>query len=342
VDVVPQLTEDPKTFLNSLVQELDSELVQPSADIRQVLDEVGEMEGATEFESGPYSQYEPGWFEGADYETILDGPGEPEWFIDLRKQKAQIVGDVAAKHIFVSARRRVQRRIQRVTDDLQKKIALYWLQLIDTTKAIRGIAVAAITHEIQTRWFDYEGFARTRSPSGGAQGFLVPLNAVEQSRPPIPGPFYMRLTRINRESLVFFAPPSRGRCGFLFCADSPLGDGPNYKNSFLSGHLCWPVVVTAPHHGSETNRVAYSHLNAWTHIAVLLRAGGSAKQPGQTFLKQTPCIKLCAKCPRIKREPSLTGVVGYRPWGRFKVEGRPCECLSTSDTNCPSAARALS
>jgi hypothetical protein len=331
VDVVPQLVKDPKAFLKSLIQELDSELREPSDDTRQIINETDKQEDATRPESDPpslsvdESLSEHDWLtgEGFDAEVLDRPPDEPEWFTNLREHADQIAGDVIAKSI--SARRRILSRRRRVAGELQKKIAHYWLQLIDTAKAIRGIAVAAIEHSIPTRWFDFEEFARTRVPRGGARDFLVPLNAVEQYRAPVGGLFYMHLTQINRESLVFLAPPMSHRFGVLFCADSPLGDGANYANSFLRGHVCWPMVVTAPHHGSEANRAAYSHLSSWTHTAVLLRSGGNAGQPGPTFLKQSHCLRLCAKCPRQGRAPLLTGVVGFTQW-LMLARGRCCDC----------------
>ncbi|MGR3761115.1 hypothetical protein ACUXV3_13455 [Roseobacteraceae bacterium NS-SX3] len=170
---------------------------------------------------------------------------------------------------------------------MEIQIAHYWLGLIDTAQAIRDLAVAAIRHGIPTRWFDFEQFAKTRQATGGARGFLVPNNAVEQATPPTKLARYMHLTQINRESLVFLAPPAPERFGVLFCADSPLGDGPKFSHSFLPtlpSPMRWlPIVATAPHHGAETNRAAYDHLQKWPNVKVLLRAGGSAKQTGPYF-----------------------------------------------------------
>ena len=151
---------------------------------------------------------------------------------------------------------------------------------------------------------------------------------------------FMHLTQINRESLVFLAPPTVERLGVLFCADSPLGDGPNFSRSFLPTwpypRMPWsPIVVTAPHHGAESNRAAYAHLKEWADVAVLLRAGGTKKQPGLTFLDQHSCLRLCTKCPKAGHTPMLSGVVASQPiwWlSPLIAFGRRCDCTSAHGT----------
>src|SRR5262249_41030865 len=156
-----------------------------------------------------------------------------------------------------------------------------WLALIQASASIRGIADHAITHNVRVRWFDHEEFVRTRLARGGVRDFLVPINAVEQAPPPPVArmSYLARLSPVNEECLAFLAPPTLSRLGVVFCGDSPLGDGPSYGNSFLpSGpRPVLPVVATAPHHGSESNAVAYGHLNAWGYVQVWLRTGGSRK-----------------------------------------------------------------
>lgn len=344
VDVVPSLARDPAGFLSELVRELDAELMAPSDEvlgaIRDADDEVPQID-RRDASSPPWSRdagSADGWFDDADEaldpEELLR---EPEWFSTLRRVAGELASDDDSSRAFNAARRKVRRRHKRLASKLQARIALYWLDLIETAKAIRGIAVAAIQHGMRTRWFDFEEFARTRQAIGGTRGFLVPVNAVEQAPPPTALFLYMRLTLINQQSLVFLAPPALSRLGVLFCADSPLGDGTDFTRSFLPAltRPSWPIVATAPHHGSETNSVAYSHLNKWADVVVLLRAGGSAKQPGETFLNQNSCLRLCARCPKAGYAPMLSGVVA--PWPHFWVVhalGRRCDC-HTSVAACP-------
>lgn len=336
VEVVPQLANDPAGFLAELVRELDAQLKAPSDHIRGMIhdeDDEALRRDRREILNAPPSRdggFADGWLDDVDRAfDPKDLPREPEWFNTLRRAAEELANDGVASRTFEAARRRVKRRHKRLVSKLEARIALYWLDLIETAKAIRGIAVAAIQHGIHTRWFDFEEFAKTRRMAGGARGFLVPINAVEQEALPTGLFLYMRLMLINQQSLVFLAPPAPSRLGVLFCGDSPLGDGPGFARSLLPAHSLpiWPIVATAPHHGSESNNVAYVHLNAWADVAVLLRAGGSVKQPGPTFLDQHSCLRLCARCPRAGHAPMLSGVVGPWPcpWVMFML-GRCCEC----------------
>ena len=336
VDVIPPLARDPARFLSELVGELDAELKAPSDLVRDAIRDADDEAlpiDRSDIRSTPQSRdagAADGWFDGVDEAWADDEPPrEPEWFGTLRRAKEELASDDDASRAFDAARRKVRRRHKRLTSIVGARIALYWLDLIETAKAIRGIAIAAIRHSIPTRWFDFDGFARKRPASGGIRGFLVPINAVEQAPPPSGLSLLAKLTLINQQSLVFFAPPAPSRLGVLFCGDSPLGDGRKFANSFLPALplLHWPIVVTAPHHGSESNSVAYVHLNEWAKCIVLLRAGGSAKQPGPSFLGQHSHLRLCAKCPRSGHTPMLSGVVA--PWPccwMVRPIGRLCGC----------------
>ena len=336
VDVVPSLARDPAGFLNELVGELDAELTAPSDEVLSAIraaDDEAPQRGLRDAPSPLRSQDAgsvDGWFDDADEELNPEElPREPEWFSTLRRAKGELASDDDSSRAFNAARRKVRRRRKRLASKSEARIALYWLDLIETAKAIRGIAVAAIRHGIPTRWFDFEEFSRTRQAIGGAHGFLVPINSVEQAPPPMTLSLCMRLTLINQQSLVFLAPPALSRLGVLFCADSPLGDGTDFSCSFLTTlpQPNWPIVATAPHHGAETNSIAYSHLHKWACVPVLLRAGGTIKQPGKTFLNQNRCFRLCAKCPKAGHVPMLSGVVGpwWHFWGMYLL-GRHCDC----------------
>lgn len=336
VDVIPRLARDPAGFLGELVQELNAELKAPSDQVSDAIrdeDDEAPQKGRRDIRSLPQS-HDAGsadrWFDGADEALASEElPREPGWFVTLRRAAEELASDDDASRAFNAARRKVRRRHKRLASKVEARIALYWLDLIETAKAIRGIAVAAIRHGIRTRWFDFEEFARTRRAVGGARGFLVPVNAVEQEAPPTKLDLYMQLMLINQQSIVFLAPPAPSRLGVLFCGDSPLGDGPDFTRSFLPARPrpIWPIVATAPHHGSESNNAAYVHLNAWSDVAVLLRAGGSEKQPGPTFLNQHSCARLCAKCPKAGHAPMLSGVVVPWPhWWMMHTIGRRCDC----------------
>lgn len=347
VNVVPELVVDPAQFFEQLICELDVELREPSEDVRSIIreaDDVQRQQDAREDMDISSSDYDPQpvgeWIDGTELPLdFIEVKQEPEWFDKIRRLELDLTSSKSASSAYESACRKVRYRLKKETSEIHIRIANYWLGLIETAEAIRKVAIAAIDQKIPTRWFDFDEFSQTRRAKGGAPGFLIPVNAVEQATPPTVLAKFLQLTKINRESLVFLAPPATERLGVLFCADSPLGDGPNFGTSFLSPlpiRTHWfPIVATAPHHGSESNKAAYNHLCNLGNVAVLLRAGGSAKQPGATFLGQRGCLRLCTKCPKAGHAPLLTGVVLSSPyWGRHPhwlaphliAIGRRCVC----------------
>jgi len=349
VDVVPDLLKDPKGFVDGLMRELNTvirkklpdpigntELEQAQASFGG--DPVGDSklseEGTGDQESdNPSPTSEASWSEADWGDDDVDfgdteSTDEPDWFAELRRSSA-LPTDKAASDAFGSGRSRIRYRESK--GRIGTASALAWLRLIDTVEAIRGIAAAAMGRRLRIRWFDFDAFSDTRRPSGGVPGFLVPINAREQAPPPFEGNFLARLTRINRESLVFFAPPRWHRLGVLFCGDSPLGDGQKFGQSFLqhSTPPGLPIVATAPHHGAETNSAAYAHMSNWADVMVLLRTGGDRKQPGATFKALGWPFKVCATCPQSNRTPRLAGVAGpgrHRWFPPAIVMGIPCDC----------------
>ncbi|SIT20320.1 MBL fold metallo-hydrolase [Insolitispirillum peregrinum] len=337
--VIPQVYRDPSLFFNQLVNELDSNLRNPSDKIISVVRCMGNDENIPIIEQDMGYQIRQGEInviedlidDPIDYSLDIDRiPPEPEWFINLRRDKEVLCSDVAYDHAYKSAIRKVKYRKRKfINSEFTDDICEYWLGLIETSDAIRNIAALCISHSIPTRWFDFNGFINNGLSSGGVNGFLVPINAIEQPSIEIEYSLYMNLTKINQESLVFFAPPRNSLLGVLFCADSPLGVGPNFSYSFLPSYSpLSPIVATVPHHGAESNAIAYQHLKSWGGVDVFLRAGGTIKQPGLTFLRQNDCPRLCTKCPKVGHSPMLSGVVfvpyywpGLIPFGRF------CDCF---------------
>ena len=336
VDVIPSLARDPAGFASELVRELDSELKAPSD---QVLDAIRDPEEQApqrrrrDIPSLPQNRnagFGDGLFDGADEALASEEvPLEPEWFSTLRQFGEELASDGDALRAFDAARRKVRRRHKRLTSKLEVRIALYWLDLIDTAKAIRGIAVAAIRHRIRTRWFDFEEFARTRRPVGGARGFLVPVNAVEQEAPPTRLVLYMRADahqsaepRLSRASYALSARrpllrrlTARGRSGIypLIPANPPAAKRADRGDR------------AAPWLGVEQRRVRPSE-----RLGQIPRAFARWRHreaAGTTYLDQQSCLRLCAKCPRAGHAPVLSGVVAPGPrWWTVHTLGRRCDC----------------
>lgn len=164
-------------------------------------------------------------------------------------------------------------------------------EAIEAAERIREIAISAYKSGIKIRFFE---FTDRQPPSGGIVGILQPVNAKEvfpktlNNLSPL---MYLYLTMANRESLVFFSPEEEENPAVLFTADSDLEFNlPNLppKN---------PLIVTSPHHGSESNKDAYTKVNKWLNrnTAIWVRSDcKSKKRPGKTYLSQSE--RYCTLC----------------------------------------------
>jgi hypothetical protein len=353
VDVLPELLLDPKEFMRGLVGELDSLSDQYSdreygdveaEDFAEIVSDRVRKERASAANLATERPKPADDLSGDVGRDPIDRGDEfvdlgatepldgPSWFGDLRAAAHRRGSDEAAKKAFKSARRSIHYRMNRHTRPLGAALATYWLSLVETAEAIRGIAEAAIERGLRVRWFDYVAYSKTGVPAGGVPRFLIPINAVEQLEPEqLELSYLARLSPTNEASLAFYAPATKRTPGVLFCGDSPLGDGPKYRSSFLAHRPrpSGPIVATAPHHGSENNRIAYKHIDRWSWVAVLLRAGGSPRHPGRTFKLLRCPLKLCAKCPQRAMPPVLAGVECINGWSFWEpqfIRGLSCAC----------------
>jgi hypothetical protein len=348
VDVLPELMRTPETFLDGLIAALDQvvhegpNLAQSDGaddDLVETLDAMvrRERRSAMDRELNPEGIHpEPQTYHDLVGDDDVDLGGtepldEPGWFSDLRRDVDGLEGiRPKALKALESARRRILYR--RAQGKIGAALAQFWFGLIDTAASIRGIADQAIRHRVRVRWFDFDEFERKRCPRGGVPGFLVPINAVEQAPPPTSGISYLaQLSAVNEACLSFFAPPTARRLGVVFCGDSPFGDGQGYANSFLLSlrSPLLPVVATAPHHGSESNAMAYGHVERWANVQVWLRTGGTSKQPGPTFKQIVFPRRVCTYCPQTNRQPRLAGICGacsFPSCGPLWITGHHCIC----------------
>lgn len=178
------------------------------------------------------------------------------------------------------------------------------IALIDTAERIRKIALSAYAKGVPVRWFDYLAYSKDRTATGG-EVYLRPINAKELLEPPSLSPLEFRrfitLSRANRESLVFLSSGDDAHVEVLFCGDSPLGDGPGYGDSFLAGQQTHkPLIATAPHHGSDSNAMAYGHIKKFGQVAFWIRAGGKPEHPESAFRGISAEFRTCTHCPHKK------------------------------------------
>lgn len=162
--------------------------------------------------------------------------------------------------------------------------------LVDSLEAasrIRAIALAAFHAGATIKWFEFGGTSASPEHS-----LVSPLNCGEilRTRRVPPGAFeFLALTKANRESLVFAVRSTDELPGVVFSADS------DFKFSFnLPGG---DYLVTAPHHGSESNANAYTQLGSVLKRGKLVRSDGrSRSRPGSSFLS-LPCDRrFCTLC----------------------------------------------
>jgi len=339
-DSLPELLKSPHLVVDALVAELDDFILEEARDRHQSEDEYEEDD---KFELRVHARIAE---ERRKIQREFRGDvvrAEPEQRDDeaglvwLKEQAANLeldaVNDAASAKAFSRGRRLIRYRAS--TQQLDQQWSAFWVSLIDTAERIRKIAVQAIRHNVKVRWFDFGEFAKTLQASGGEPDLLVPLNAVELvvPPPPISGMMYMaRLTPVNEECLVLLSPSNKWTddLGVVFTGDSPLGDGPNYSRSLLDW-LPKPqpwVVATAPHHGSESNAVAYAHLERITTVVLWLRSGGSSKHPGPTYRNLSPGRRGCTHCPHrnLEREVAEVQLSDSFSWPVFRVRAHDCSC----------------
>jgi hypothetical protein len=345
-DIISELLRTPDTVVNGLITQLDqicaeqpdfSRFHEGSEGLENILAERVRAERGEKRTQAPdrYASLDDSpfqfGFDDPDIDLGVSAPSEePGWLRELRAVLDNIPSTSAAAKLFQSGRNRIHNRKRR--GSVGEPLADYWLGLIDAAANIRAIAATALERRIRIRWFDFDEFSETRRARGGVRHFLIPLNSVEQiPMPQLHLSYLARLSPVNEACLAFLAPPSISRLGVAFCGDSPLGDGAGYGTSFLPRTLgpSLPIVATAPHHGSENNRVAYGHLVAWADVRAWLRTGGDRRQPGGTFKSFRFPMRLCSHCPQkgLKLQTAAIAGTGARLFGgTMWLMGHFCSC----------------
>lgn len=166
-----------------------------------------------------------------------------------------------------------------------------WIEAIQIAVRIRDVARAAHHHGARIRWFDFDEVKNGATPSGG-EPFLLPLNSVELTKRhalrKLGALRFLALSVANRESLVFLAPETGNDSPVVFAADSDLACGGVPKSLRT-------IAVTAPHHGSEANKAAYTIVSGAAANVVWVRSDGNyKKRPGPAFLGEK--TRVCTLC----------------------------------------------
>lgn len=212
--------------------------------------------------------------------------------------------------------------VKQVLKYVDKKLRLM-IECISAADLIREIALAAHKRKIPIRWFEYHNSSR----SGGRRGALEPVNSHEISaiqRTGLSDLSYLALSVSNSYSLVFLSPKSNKSPGVLFTADSDL---------CFSQAIPWHtgMIITAPHHGAETNHYAYERFQKEAKgncKPIWVRSDGKfPSHPGSSFLSVRG-QRYCTWCNVAKFcKQNVELVTNRSRWVVSKPIVRSCQCV---------------
>jgi hypothetical protein len=188
---------------------------------------------------------------------------------------------------------------------------------VEAASRIRSIALAAFHAGASIKWFEF-GDA-TDSPTNS---ILSPLNCREilrTRRVPLDALKFLALSKANRESLVFAVRSTDDLPGDVFSADS------DFQFSFdLPGG---DYLVTAPHHGSESNANAYTQLRSVLERSKLVRSDGrSRSRPGSSFLSMPYDRRFCTLCRGADSPKQTLEFHGTSSGWAPAANVRACQC----------------
>jgi len=191
------------------------------------------------------------------------------------------------------------------------------LKMINSFYKICLLLTNALHSSAYIRWFKYmDSLQHSRCPNS-----LYAENAVETAITIYSPEIFMKmlwLTTINKHSLVFlFEEDNSCFPNVLFTADSDLHF---YSQQKILKDFS---IVTAPHHGSESNSLAYSKIDG--NNLIFVRSDRSQlRRPGPSYLKQAK--RYCTICRN--RGPKQKIVIKFSNSGTPQIYGKPCNCHS--------------
>lgn len=167
------------------------------------------------------------------------------------------------------------------------------------------------------RWFKYAGEQKINFSYGYN---LIPENAILSDITIYDEKLFFKMLKlttlsdINKYSLVFKYEEDCISPNILFCADSDL----NFysKKVYLNDNS----IITAPHHGSSSNDIAYSKINGKNLIFV--RSDRSQlKRPGKGYLSQS--IRYCTICRNFTSKQKVEFLLSSNS---FNTKSKTCTC----------------
>ena len=211
--------------------------------------------------------------------------------------------------------------------DSPKKFGLF-LEAMSAAKRIREIAVACTHRNVPIHWFQYCQDLNRSCFEDSTNDSLIPINSVRVATTPDTRSAlnYISLSTANRLSLVFCSPSSKTCPGVVFTADSDLR---------FASNIPWRLgmIVTAPHHGSEANGRAYSHV-----ACEIDEAGGLFWVRSDGKFKNRPGASYCA-LPGVRRFCTLCRQTRYQTQAvKFRISAgcwAPCQSVRSCSCDCP-------
>lgn len=195
---------------------------------------------------------------------------------------------------------------------------------------ILNIAIAAAKLQIPMRWFDPEHLPSEQPSFPLSVVNAQPVTTVGRARLTLKG--VIKLTAVNRTSLVLYSPPDNVAAGVLFCGDS------GFKN-LRSPPADEGMIVTAPHHGSSDpeNVAVYCALDTTcaAHLPrswLWVRSDKDCRlRPCEEYLERQ--IKFCTRCRGQTGKQPFQNIVATGRGGSWHSQSRLCNCERTGDSS---------
>jgi hypothetical protein len=189
-------------------------------------------------------------------------------------------------------------------------------EAVEAASRIKKIALAAFHAGSTIRWFEFGSCGKSVYP------IVAPLNSHEimKMRRRVLGALdYLALSKANKESLVFHVAPTKKHPGVIFSGDSDSQF--SFKPEIGGNYL-----ITAPHHGSESNSHAYTALESILKTACVVRSDGRYRsRPGRSFLS-LPCKRYCTTCRGTSTLKQTVELVSKKSDWVASQSVRQCKC----------------